>query len=72
MVAKFILSESIALAMAQTAYDIMESGTFAGVMSPSVTLRQREEESRSAIEAWLLVGLKMGFSLPELDMASIS
>jgi len=79
MAVKFILSEYIALAMAQAAYDKLEDGTFAGripscpgVIAFAVTLRQCEEELRSTLEDWLLVGLKMGYSLPGLDMASLS
>ena len=79
MAVKFILSEYIALAMAQAAYDKLEDGTFAGripscpgVIAFAVTLRQCEEELRSTLEDWLLVGLKMRYSLPGLDMASLS
>jgi predicted RNase H-like HicB family nuclease len=79
MAVKFILSEYIALAMAQAAYDKLEDGTFAGrmpscpgVIAFAVTLRQCEEELRSTLEDWLLVGLKIGHSLPGLDMASLS
>lgn len=79
MAVKFSLSEYIALAMAQTAYDKLEDGTFAGripsclgVIAFAITLRQCEEELRSTLEDWLLVGLKMGYSLPGLDMASLS
>jgi predicted RNase H-like HicB family nuclease len=79
MAVKFILSEYIALAMAQAAYDKLEDGTFAGripscpgVIAFAGTLRQCEEELRSTLEDWLLVGLKMGYSLPGLDMASLS
>jgi predicted RNase H-like HicB family nuclease len=79
MAVKFSLSEYIALAMAQAAYDKLEDGTFAGripscpgVIAFAVTLRQCKEELRSTLEDWLLVGLKMGYSLPGLDMASLS
>lgn len=79
MAVKFFLSEYIALAMAQVAYDKLEDGTFAGripscpgVIAFAVTLRQCEEELQSTLEDWLLVGLKLGYSLPGLDMASRS
>jgi predicted RNase H-like HicB family nuclease len=79
MAVKFIRSEYIALAMAQAVYDNLEDGTFAGripscpgVIAFAVTLRQCEEDLRSTLEDWLLVGLKMGYSLPGLDIASLS
>jgi predicted RNase H-like HicB family nuclease len=79
MAVKFVLSEYIVLAMAQATYDKLNDGTFAGripscpgVIAFAVTLRQCEEEFRSTVEDWLLVGLKMGYSFPGLDMASLS
>jgi predicted RNase H-like HicB family nuclease len=74
MAIKFVLSEYIALAMAQAAYDKLEEGTFAGripscsgVIAFAVTLRRCEEELRSTLEDWLLVGLKMGHPLPVIE-----
>ncbi|MDD3581622.1 MAG: type II toxin-antitoxin system HicB family antitoxin [Desulfobacca sp.] len=71
MAVKFILSDYIAQAMAQAVYDKLEDGNFAGRIPPcpgviafAVTLRQCEEELRSILEDWLLVGLKMGHTLP--------
>ena len=74
MTVKYILSEYIALAMAQAIYDNLEDGTFAGripscpgVIAFAVTLRQYEEELRSTIEDWLLVGLEMGHPLSVIE-----
>ena len=79
MAIKFVLSEYIALAMAQAAYDKLEDGTFAGripscpgVIAFALTLQECKEKLRSTLEDWLLVGLKMRYSLPGLDMASLS
>jgi len=79
MTVKFILSEYIALAMAQAAYDKLEDGTFAGripscpgVIALAVTLRQCEEELRSTLEDWLLVGLKMGHPLPVIENINLN
>ncbi|MCL4503939.1 MAG: type II toxin-antitoxin system HicB family antitoxin [Deltaproteobacteria bacterium] len=79
MAAKFILSEYISMAMAQAAYDKLEDGTFAGripvcpgVIAFADTLRLCEEELRSTLEDWLLVGLKMGHSLPVIENLNLN
>ena len=66
-----ILSEYIAQAMAQAVYDKLEDGTFSGripsckgVVAFGDTLRVYEEELRSTLEDWVLVGLKLGHFLP--------
>ncbi|HLA37966.1 MAG TPA: type II toxin-antitoxin system HicB family antitoxin [Candidatus Brocadiales bacterium] len=66
-----ILSEYIAQAMAQAVYDKLEDGTFSGripsckgVVAFGDTLREYEEELRSTLEDWVLVGLKLGHFLP--------
>jgi predicted RNase H-like HicB family nuclease len=79
MAIKFILSDYIALAMAQAAYDKLEDGTFAGripacpgVIAFADTLRLCEEELRSTLEDWLLVGLKMGHPLPVIENLNLN
>lgn len=79
MAAKFILSEYIFLAMDQAAYDELEDGTFAGripacpgVIAFADTLRLCEEELRSTLEDWLLVGLKMGHPLPVIENLNLN
>lgn len=71
MVIKYILSEYVGQAMAQAVYDKLEDGTFAGripsckgVMAFGTTLRECEDELRSTLEDWILVGLKLGHPLP--------
>lgn len=65
-----ILSEYIAQAMAQAVYDKLEDVTFSGripsckgVVAFGDTLRKCEEELRSTLEDWVLVGLKLGHAL---------
>jgi len=79
MAAKFILSEYISLSMAQATYDKLEDGTFAGripacpgVIAFAGTLRLCEEELRSTLEDWLLVGLKMGHPLPVIGNLNLN
>lgn len=74
MEARFILSDYVEQALAAAAYDKLEDGTFAGripscpgVVAFSETLRGCEEELRSTLEDWILVGLKLGHPLPVLS-----
>lgn len=71
---QYILSEYLERAMAQAEYDKLEDGTFSGriasckgVVAFGTTLRECEDELRSTLEDWLLVGLKLGHSLPVID-----
>jgi len=71
MAIRYILSEYVDQAMAQAVYDKLEDGTFAGripsckgVVAFGATLRECEDELRSTLEDWILVGLKLGHSLP--------
>ena len=71
---KFILSDYVEQGMAQALYDKLEDGTFAGripsckgVIAFGVTLRECEDELRSTLEDWIVVGLKLGHPLPILD-----
>ncbi|HKH45390.1 MAG TPA: type II toxin-antitoxin system HicB family antitoxin [Thermoanaerobaculia bacterium] len=71
MKARFILSDYVDLAMAEATYDKLEDGTFAGhipackgVLAFGVTLRQCEDDLRSVLEDWILVGLKLDHPLP--------
>ena len=57
--------------MAYAVYDKLEDGTFAGripqckgVVAFGATLRECENELRSTLEDWILVGLKLGHHLP--------
>ena len=71
MAVRFILSSYVEEAMAQAVYDKLEDGTFAGRVPPckgviafGSALRECEEELRSTLEDWILVGLKLGHPLP--------
>ncbi|MFN6537723.1 MAG: type II toxin-antitoxin system HicB family antitoxin [Nostoc sp. EkiNYC01] len=74
MAIRFILSDYVEVAIAQAIYDKLEDGTFAGkipackgVIAFGVTLRECENELRSTLEDWILVGLKLGHPLPVID-----
>ena len=73
MRAQFVLSDYVEQALAEATYDKLEDGSFAGRIPPcpgviafASTLRQCENELRSTLEDWLLVGLKLGHPLPVL------
>ena len=74
MTGQYILSDYLENALAQAEYDKLEDGTFfgripacKGVVAFAATLRECEAELRSVLEDWVLVGLKLGHSLPVLD-----
>lgn len=74
MTGQFILSDYLARALAQAEYDKLEDGTFfgripscKGVVAFAAHLRECEDELRSVLEDWVLVGLKLGHSLLVLD-----
>ncbi len=71
MATRFILSEYVQQAMSQATYAKLEDGTFSGRIPPckgvvafATSLRECEEELRSTLEDWILVGLKLGHPLP--------
>ena len=71
MAIRFILSEYVEQAMADAVYDKLDDGTFfgripscQGVVAFGATLRECEEELRSTLEDWILVGLKLRHPLP--------
>ncbi len=78
MAVRFILTEYVNQLMAQAVYDKLEDGPFAGRIPPckgvvafGATLHECEEELRSTLEDWILVGLKLGHPLPviaEIDL----
>jgi predicted RNase H-like HicB family nuclease len=66
-----ILTEYVEQAMALATYDKLEDGTFGGriptskgVVAFASTLRQCEDELRSVLEDWILVGLNARHALP--------
>jgi len=71
MAVRVILTEYLEQAMAHAVYDELEDDTFAGRIPPckgvvafGSTLRESEEELRSTLENWILVGLELGHPLP--------
>jgi predicted RNase H-like HicB family nuclease len=74
VIPKFVLTEYIDRAMAQATYDKLDDGSFSGkipgckgVVAFAGSLRECEEELRSILEDWILVGLKLGHRFPIID-----
>lgn len=82
---EFTLTDYINCALAYADYDKLEDGSFAGripkckgVIAFAKSLRECEDELRSTLEDWILVGLKLGhrlaipsnreYSVPQLRM----
>ncbi len=68
---RYILTGYIEHALAQAEYDKLDDGTFGarippcpGVIAFGETLWQCQDELRSTLEDWILVGLKLGHPLP--------
>ena len=68
---RYVLSEYVERAMEQAVYDTLEDGTFSaripacpGVLAFAPSLKESEEELRSTLEDWILVGLKFRHRLP--------
>ncbi len=74
MPVRFILSDYIERAMGRAVFDKLEDGSYAGRIPPcpgvvafAETLRGCEEELRSTLEDWILVGVQLKHSLPVID-----
>jgi len=73
MAVQFVLTEYVEQALCLAVYDKLEDGTFAGriplckgVLAFGSTLRRCQDELRSTLEDWILVGLKLGHPLPTI------
>lgn len=71
---RFVLTDYIEQAMSLAAYDKLEDGSFVGKIPPcqgviafGSTLRQCEDELRSTLEDWILLGLKLSHPLPIIE-----
>jgi len=79
MTGQYILSDYLDRALAQAEYDKLEDGTFfgripacKGVVAFAATLRECEDQLRSVLEDWVLVGLKLGHDLPILSNINLN
>ena len=68
---QYVLTDYVKQALAEADFDKLEDGTFTGqidsckgVVAFGTTLQQCQLELRSILEDWILVGLKLGHTLP--------
>ena len=73
MATRYVLSEYVEQAMAEALYDKLEDGGCAGhipacqgVVAFGGSLRECDAELQSALEDWILLGLRLGHPLPVL------
>jgi len=76
---RYVLSEYVELAMNQAIYDKLEDASFSGripacpgVLSFASTLKDCEEELRSTLEDWVLIGLKLRHHLPVIGSIDLN
>ena len=73
-IVRFILSNYIEKAIAKAQYDKLDDDSYAGripvclgVVAFGKTLKECEDELRSALEDWIYLGLRQGHRLPILQ-----
>jgi predicted RNase H-like HicB family nuclease len=76
---RYVLSQYVELAMAQAVYSKLEDGTFSGripscpgVLAFASSRKTCEEELRSVLEDWILVGLKLHHHLPVIGSIDLN
>ena len=76
---EFTFTDYINSALENAEYDKLEDGSFVGripqckgVIAFAKTLRECENELRSTLEAWILVGLKLGHKLPVFNNINLN
>ena len=74
----FPLTTYIEAGLEMARYDKLEDGSFAGeipklkgVIAFGKSLRECENELRSALEDWILVGLRLGHKLPVVVLSAV-
>jgi len=71
---RYVLSDYVGEALAEAAFEKLEDGSYAGripsctgVVAFGTTLRECENELRSTLEDWNLVGLQLKHPLPVIQ-----
>ncbi len=74
MTPRHVLSDYVAEALAEAAFEKLEDESYAGripsytgVVAFGTTLRECENELRSTLEDWILVGLQLKHPLPVIQ-----
>ena len=73
-----MLTEYILAALRQARYERLQDGTFygqipdfQGVYANAETLEECREQLREVLEAWIVLGLRLGHSFPTLTGVSL-
>ena len=73
-----LLTEYMMAALRRATYEIFENGTYygeipglPGVYANADTLEACREQLREVLEGWIVLGLRLGHRLPELDGISL-
>lgn len=68
---RYVLTDYVEHALAKTGYQKLEDGSYAGRIPPcrgviafGASLKECEQELRSTLEDWILLGLQLGHRLP--------
>jgi len=74
-----MLTEYIRLAMRRAVYEILSDGTFygevpsfQGVYANAETLEACREQLQEVLEGWIVLGLRLGHTLPVVDGVSLT
>jgi hypothetical protein len=74
MPGRYILSDYLDRALSEAEFEKLEDGSYAGripscvgVLAFASTLKSCQEELRSTLEDWVLLGIKLGHPLPVLQ-----
>jgi predicted RNase H-like HicB family nuclease len=74
-----MLTDYIRAAMGRATYEILQDGTFygeipgfQGVYANAETLEACREDLREVLEGWIVLGLRLGHSLPVLEGINLS
>jgi predicted RNase H-like HicB family nuclease len=75
----YVLRDYVAEALAEAAFKKLEEGSYAGripsctgVVAFGTTLRECENELRSTLEDWILVGLQLKHPLPVIQRIDLN
>ena len=73
-----MLTRYVQAAMRKATYEILEDDTyygkipgFSGVFANAKTLEQCREQLQEVLEDWILLGLRLGHHLPEVDALTL-
>ncbi len=79
MESKFILSDYIEAALKRAVYEKLDDGSYSGVIPEckgviafGSSLKDCEYQLRSVLEDWILLGLKLGHSIPVIDKIDLN